>query len=147
MVLKSLTNLQSRNLRGYRSRATWPREQIHARIDRQHVFRAVKVEDPSPGARKPVDMSLNEETKKVQQLASKIQSMPEREVEERYHELIDKRPNLSSIERFELDRINARLDAEDFDPEQEGRKTERERERVDLLKSIEALLERLHSRI
>jgi len=92
-------------------------------------------------------MSLNEETKKVQQLASKIQSMPEREVEERYHELIDKRPNLSSIERFELDRINARLDAEDFDPEQEGRKTERERERVDLLKSIEALLERLHSRI
>jgi len=69
--------------------------------------------------------------------------MPLPDVLARYHELVDKKPNLSPIERFELERIDTRLDAEDFDPEQEARNREWEQKRSKLLDSIEDLLDRL----
>lgn len=83
------------------------------------------------------------ETKKVVELASRIGTLSLEQVRERYHELIDKRPDLSSIERFELNRIKTRLDAEDVDPEQELRDREWERRRNQVLNSIENLIDRL----
>src|SRR5271165_3683611 len=48
-------------------------------------------------------------------VASRIASMADRELRQRFHELVDKGlgPGLSVLERFELERIEARLDAED----------------------------------
>ena len=68
--------------------------------------------------------------------------MADREVRQRYHELVDKRlgSELTVLERFELERIETRLDAEDRDPEIEARDRQWEMERTQLLESIGDLL-------
>jgi len=72
--------------------------------------------------------------------------MPDREAAKRYHELVDKQLEtlLTPAERFELERIEARLDANDRDPliEAQDRSWEADRER--LLDSIGTLLARFH---
>lgn len=83
------------------------------------------------------------ERKKVLDLASKIDTLSEDKVRERYHELVDKRPGLSLIERFEMERIRARIDVVDFDPQLEARNREWERKRTEVLDSIEDLLDRM----
>jgi hypothetical protein len=77
--------------------------------------------------------------------ASRIASMADREVRQRYHELVDKglESQLATTERFELERIETRLDAEDRDPQIEVRERQWELERTQLLESIEDLLMRL----
>jgi hypothetical protein len=50
---------------------------------------------------------------------------------------------LTVLERFELERIEAQLDAEERSTELESRDQEWESERTELLKSIEDLLARL----
>lgn len=71
--------------------------------------------------------------------------MPDREIRPRYHELIDKGlgSELTALERFELERIEARLDADDRDPKIEAEDRKWESERTELLESIERLLRRL----
>lgn len=71
--------------------------------------------------------------------------MAGREVRRRYHELVDKRleSELTVLERFELERIEARLDTEDRDPQIEARDRQWETERTELLQSIEDLLLKL----
>jgi hypothetical protein len=78
-------------------------------------------------------------------VASRIASMADREVRQRYHELVDKRlvSELTVLERFELERIETRLDAEDEDPRIEARDRQWEMERTQLLESIQDLLLRL----
>jgi hypothetical protein len=71
--------------------------------------------------------------------------MSDRQVRERYHELVDKRPHLNALERFELERIEARLDAEDIDPLLEARERQWQEERRELINSVEDLLARLRS--
>ena len=71
--------------------------------------------------------------------------MPDREAIQRYHALIDKQlaASLTPTERFELERIETRLDAVDRDPVIEARDREMESERARILESIHALLARL----
>jgi GTP1/Obg family GTP-binding protein len=76
----------------------------------------------------------------VQKVIARIKSMSDHQVRERYHELVDKRPDLNALERFELERIEAHLDAEDRDPQLEAREREWQEERVQLLNSVEELL-------
>jgi hypothetical protein len=78
-------------------------------------------------------------------VASRISWLPDREVRQRYHELVDKRlgSELTILERFELERIETRLDAEDRDPEIEARDRHWEMQRTELLESIGDLLLKL----
>ena len=71
--------------------------------------------------------------------------MADREVRQRYHELVDQGldSGLTVLERFELERIEARLDAEDRDPQVEARDRQWATERTELLQSIEDLLIKL----
>jgi GTP1/Obg family GTP-binding protein len=87
----------------------------------------------------------NPEAQKVLALASHIASMSDRQVRERYHELVDKRPGLNALGRFELERIEARLDAEDRDPQLEARERHWQDERIELINSVEELLAKLRS--
>lgn len=96
----------------------------------------------------PTERSSAETSPAVQQvidLASRIASMSDRQVREKYHELVDKRPDLNALERFELGRIEARLDAEDRDPQLEAREGRWQEERTKLLGSVEELLTRLRN--
>ena len=77
------------------------------------------------------------------EVASSVETMSADRVLERYHELADKAPNLSLLERFELERIKARLDADDMDLGQEARNRDRDRRRTELLNSIEDLIDQL----
>lgn len=86
------------------------------------------------------------EVQRVIALASRIASMSDHQVRERYHELVDRRPGLDALERFELGRIEARLDAEDRDPKLEARERQWQEERVALLDSVDKLLASLRSR-
>ncbi len=79
------------------------------------------------------------------EIASQIEAMPLEQVRELYHDLIDKRPDLSAAERFELERVKTRLDAEDFDADLEARNREWERRQKEVLDSIEDLLDRLRA--
>jgi hypothetical protein len=81
----------------------------------------------------------------VSALASLIANMSDQQVRERYHELVDKRPDLNALERFELERIELRLDAEDRDPVLETREQQWQLERTELLNSVEDLLVKLKS--
>jgi hypothetical protein len=78
-------------------------------------------------------------------VASRIAVMADREVRQRYHELVDKRlvSELTVLERFELERIETRLDAEDRDPKIEERDRQWAMERTQLLESIDDLLLKL----
>jgi hypothetical protein len=71
--------------------------------------------------------------------------MADREVRQRYHELVDKRlqSGLSELERFELVQIEARLDANDRDPRIEAQDRQWETERTELLQSTADLLRKL----
>jgi hypothetical protein len=73
--------------------------------------------------------------------------MPDREAIQRYHDLIDKKlvASLTPAERFELERIETRLEANDRDPQIEARDRELEAERTRVLGSIHALLAKLQS--
>jgi hypothetical protein len=97
----------------------------------------------------PEESSTHAETgphvQKVIALASRIASMSDQDVRERYHELIDERPRLSPLERFELERIEARLDAEDRDAQLEVRERKWREDRAELINSVEKLLVKLRS--
>jgi hypothetical protein len=71
--------------------------------------------------------------------------MPGGEAAQRYHSLTDKKlvDLLTPTERFELERIEARLDATDRDPVIEARDREMEAERSRILDSIQGLLAKL----
>jgi hypothetical protein len=71
--------------------------------------------------------------------------MADRDARDRYHQLVDARFQraLTTLERFELERIEARLDAEDHNRSLEARNRRWESERSDLLESIEDLLIKL----
>ena len=86
---------------------------------------------------------LSPEVQRVIEVASRIASMSDDQVRARYHELVDKRPALDALERFELERIEARLDAEDTDPALQRREREWQEQRRELMDSVEALLTRL----
>ena len=85
--------------------------------------------------------------REVLSVASRVASMPDREAIQRYHNLIDKKlvMSLTLTERFELERIEARLDAGDRDPLIEARDRELEADRARVLDSIHTLLTRLQS--
>jgi hypothetical protein len=72
--------------------------------------------------------------------------MPDREAAQRYHELVDKQFEvpLTPAERFELERIEARLEAGDRDPLIEAQDHSWEADRERLLDSISTLLARFH---
>jgi ribosome assembly protein YihI (activator of Der GTPase) len=80
---------------------------------------------------------------KVIELASRIASMSDSQVRERYHELVDGRAELNALERFELERIETRLDAEDRDPQLEARERQWEDEGIELINSVKELLAKL----
>jgi hypothetical protein len=90
---------------------------------------------------------LDENVAAVLSVASRIASMADRDVRQRYHDLVDKGMGgeLTALERFELERIEIRLDAEDRDAQIEARDREWEVERSKLLDSIEDLLTRLRA--
>lgn len=96
-----------------------------------------------PGTRKHLE--IRPEEQKVNAVASRIESMSDHQVRERYHELVDRRADLNALERFELGRIEARLDAEDKDSKLEARERQWQEERVELLNSVDDLLARLRS--
>src|ERR1035438_9977404 len=74
---------------------------------------------PSDKARQePMPDAIASNIREVLSVASKVASMPDREAIQRYHDLIDKKlvTSLTPTERFELERIEPRLDAGDRDP-------------------------------
>ena len=83
--------------------------------------------------------------REILSVASRVASMPDREAIQRYHSLIDKQlvASLNPTERFELERIETRLDASDRDPVIEARDREMEAERSRILDSIHTLLAKL----
>jgi hypothetical protein len=85
--------------------------------------------------------------REILSVASRVASMPDREAIQRYHNLIDKGllAPLSLSERFELERIEARLDAGQRDPLVEKRNREMAAERARILDSIHTLLAKLQS--
>jgi hypothetical protein len=76
--------------------------------------------------------------REVLTMASSIASMTAEEVNERYHCLVDEglRRELTPLERFELERIETRLDIEDRDVNLEASDRDWELRRADLLESI-----------
>ena len=95
--------------------------------------------------RKAPATAFEANTSQVLAVASRLASMADGEVRQRYHDLVDKSlgGELTALERFELERIEVRLDAEDKDSEIEGMDRKWELERTELLDSIEGLLGRL----
>ncbi len=71
--------------------------------------------------------------------------MPDGEVQCRYHELVDLRMlrPLTTLESFELERIETRLDSHDADLELRSRNQQLDMKRDRLLDSISMLLTRL----
>lgn len=96
-------------------------------------------------AEEPVSTTIASNVREILSVASRVASMPDREAMQRYHSLTDKSlvGSLSPSERFELERIEARLDAADRDQAIEARDREMEAERARILDSIHALLARL----
>lgn len=97
--------------------------------------------------RQPVSNAIASNIRDILSVASRAASMPDREAIQRYHALIDKSlvMSLSPTERFELERIEARLDAGDRDPLVEKRNREMATERARILDSIHTLLAKLQS--
>jgi hypothetical protein len=109
------------------------RKTSHEYSKRLGAYTETSPAETSPAVRKVID------------LASRIASMSDHQVRGRYHELVDKRPELNALERFELGRIEARLDAEDRDPLLEARERRWQQDRTELLSSVEELLTRLRN--
>lgn len=105
--------------------------------------RRVGVADKARLAPASADIASN--VREVLSVASRIAEMPDREVLDRYHALVDKQliTSLTLTERFELERIEARLDANDRDPLVEARNREWEAERIRILDSIQSLIAKL----
>ncbi len=102
---------------------------------------------PDEAIRQPVSNANASNIRDILSVASRVASMPDREAIQRYHNLIDKSlvMSLSPTERFELERIEARLDAGDRDPLVETRNREMAAERARILDSIHTLLAKLRS--
>src|ERR1700722_14215901 len=100
---------------------------------------------PSDHARQaPISAVFAGNIREVLAVASRVASMADREAAQRYHELIDKQldTSLTAAKRFELERIEVRLEAHDRDPLIAARDREWEAERTRLLDSIHSLLAR-----
>ena len=126
----------------------------HQRREPFARFRTCRPQGPRFGSlfsdkarQEPVSDAIASNIREILSVASKVASMPDREAIERYHNLIDKRlaTSLTPTERFELERIEARLDARDRDPLIEARDREWEAHRARVLDSIHTLLTRLQS--
>ena len=76
------------------------------------------------------------------EVALRVAVMPDGEARQRYHQLVDREllERLSPLERFELERIEARLEALDRDPAIEAQDREWESRRERLLDSMHELL-------
>jgi hypothetical protein len=144
MTLKNLNHKPRHSSRCWHWQQSGLTRQIRPGSSRQVVQGVVKVgRDRGQETRSAASEPGAQEIKRVLALASRVARMSEVDLRERYHELVDKQPNLTSIERFELERIIARLDAVDVDLSLEARNHLWERERTELLASIEDLLYRL----
>lgn len=98
------------------------------------------------GGAKPKPTTLfDANANEVLGVASRIASMADREIRERYHHLVNKsfEGDLTPMERFEMERIEIRLDDEDRDPEIQANDRKWELERAELLDAIEDLVIRL----
>jgi len=93
----------------------------------------------------PVSSAIASNIREVLSVASRVASMPDREAMQRYHSLIDKKllASLTPAERFELERIEARLDAADRDSIIEARDNQMDADRTRILESIHTLLAKL----
>jgi hypothetical protein len=129
--------------RDYLQRGYHYRTQRHCAPAVNRATRSLK--NPSAKPPSPYVADRDSNVREVLDVATKVSSMADREVRLRYHELVDKQlaGPLTAMERFELERIELRLDAEDRDPEIEARDRQWELERTQLLDSIEDLLVRL----
>jgi len=92
----------------------------------------------------PLSAAVAANIREVLAVASRVASMPDREAAQRYHDLIDRQLGsaLTTTERFELERIEARLEARDRNPLIEQRDREWEARRRQLLESVHTLLTR-----
>ncbi len=90
----------------------------------------------------PVSRAVAANIRQILSVASTVASMPNREAMQRYHELVDKELvySLTPSERFELERIEARLDAGERDTKIEVQNKRMEAERARILDSIQTLL-------
>lgn len=97
---------------------------------------------PSQRARISQDDVFEAHRREVLAMASSIASMADDKVNERYHCLVDEglRRELTPLERFELERIETRLDVEDRDVNLEASDLDWELRRADLLESIANLV-------
>lgn len=98
------------------------------------------VEETMP--QEPVSRAVAANIRQILSVASTVASMPNREAMQRYHELVDKELvySLTPSERFELERIEARLDAGERDTRIEVQNKRMEAERARILDSIQTLL-------
>ena len=120
------------------SRWSYPR----CRESQQLPSQSARTERRSAATRKST--GAFSESPEVVGVLNAVATMSDQEVRERFHELVDRgRGSLDTLERFELERIEARLDAEDRDPALEARQQQWQRERADLIGSIEELLAKL----
>lgn len=92
-----------------------------------------------------VPSAMASNVRDILSVASRVAAMPDRDALERYHALTDKRlgDSLTPTERFELERIETRLDATYRDPAIEAQDREIEAERSRILDSIHGLLAKL----
>ncbi len=92
----------------------------------------------------PISQTVDANIREVLAVASRVASMPDQEAAQRYHDLVDRQlaAPLTATERFELERIEVRLEARDRNPVIEERDREWEARRRQLLDSVHALLTR-----
>lgn len=110
---------------------------------RQLALRSMRADRPFARRSQRSTGTFNESEDLVAVL-NRVATMSDQQVRERYHQLLDRgRGNLSPLDRFELERIEARLDAEDRDPVLEARERQWQEERTKLLDSVEQLLAKL----
>lgn len=129
----------SRLARDYRRGARFSRS--HACGPQRRRFGSLP---PDEARQTPIPAAVAANIREVLAAASKVASMPDRDAAQRYHDLIDQQllAPLTAAERFELERIEARLDARDGSPLREARDREWEADRIRLLDSIHSLLAR-----
>ena len=109
----------------------------------RQLARSMRADRPFLGGPTRSTGTFNENEDLVAVL-DRVATMSDQQVRERYHQLLDRgRGNLSPLDRFELERIEARLDAEDRDPVLEARERQWQEERTKLLDSVEQLLAKL----
>jgi hypothetical protein len=129
--LKTYVNLHKR-------RARWRNKHSQPRLEQFHLLRDAIAHTAEP--------KLNEDARAIE---NRVHALSADELLARYHELVDKRleKQLLYTEYFELDRINARIEAEDQSEVKRLTALEESwrQERSQLVGSIERLLARFEA--